>query len=124
MTRDTIERHQAWLYLTAILLGLLLGGTAPGLGPALELLLWPSLGLLLYVTFIQVPLNHLPDSLRDLRFITAVLLANFILVPLLVLALLPLVPDHPAFRLGVLLVLLVPCTDWFITFTHLGQGDV
>lgn len=24
---------------------------------------------------------------------------------------------------GVLLVLLVPCTDWFITFTHLGKGD-
>jgi len=23
----------------------------------------------------------------------------------------------------VLMVLLVPCTDWFITFTHLGRGD-
>ncbi len=26
-------------------------------------------------------------------------------------------------RLGVLLVLLVPCTDWFISFTQLGGGD-
>ena len=25
--------------------------------------------------------------------------------------------------LGVLLVLLVPCTDWFISFAHLGRGD-
>ncbi|MFP3907309.1 MAG: arsenic resistance protein, partial [Acidimicrobiales bacterium] len=25
--------------------------------------------------------------------------------------------------LGVLLVLLAPCTDWFITFTHLARGD-
>jgi ACR3 family arsenite efflux pump ArsB len=33
------------------------------------------------------------------------------------------VPADPAVRLGVLLVLLVPCTDWFITFTHLGGGD-
>jgi len=34
-----------------------------------------------------------------------------------------LTPDDPAIRLGVLMVLLVPCTDWFITFTHLGGGD-
>jgi ACR3 family arsenite efflux pump ArsB len=27
-------------------------------------------------------------------------------------------------RLGVLLVLLVPCTDWFITFSQLGAGNV
>jgi len=26
-------------------------------------------------------------------------------------------------RLGVLLVLLAPCTDWFITFCQLGGGD-
>lgn len=31
-------------------------------------------------------------------------------------------PDDPALRLGVLLVLLVPCTDWFITFTRQGVG--
>ena len=32
-------------------------------------------------------------------------------------------PADPAVRLGVLLVLLVPCTDWYITFTHLAGGD-
>ena len=124
MTRDTIERRQVWTYLVALLLGLLVGGTATRLAPLLELLVWPSLALLLYVTFTLTPLAHLPAAFRDLRFIAAVVLANFLLVPLLVLALLPLVPDHPALRLGVLLVLLVPCTDWFISFTQLGQGDV
>lgn len=32
-------------------------------------------------------------------------------------------PDDPALRLGVRLALLVPCTDWFITFTQLGRGN-
>ncbi len=32
-------------------------------------------------------------------------------------------PAIPALRLGVLLVFLVPCTDWFITFSHLGKGE-
>lgn len=123
MTRETLERHQVWVYLAAIAGGLTMGAAAPGVADALEVMLWPSLAALLYVTFTQVPLNHLPDAFRDARFMAAILLANFFLVPLFVWGLLLLVPDQPAVRLGVLLVLLVPCTDWFITFTHLGGGD-
>lgn len=123
MTRQQLERHQVWAYLVAILAGLAVGSAVPGMAPAIELVLWPALGLLLYATFTQVPLTHLPDAFRDRNFMTAALLGNFVLVPLLVWALLPLLPDEPAIKLGVLLVLLVPCTDWVITFTHLGRGD-
>ncbi|MGY6409796.1 MAG: arsenic resistance protein [Alkalilacustris sp.] len=123
MTRDRLERHQVWVYLAAILLGLVSGTLAPGAAPALEALLWPALGVLLFVTFTQVPLVHLPRAARDRRFLSALLIGNFILVPLLVWALMLLLPEDPALRLGVLVVLLVPCTDWFITFTHLGRGD-
>jgi ACR3 family arsenite transporter len=123
MTRQQLERHQVWIYLAAILVGLALGSIAPGMSDPFEALLWPALGLLLYATFTQVPLNHLPDAFRDRRFMSAVLIGNFLLVPFLVWGLLVFLPDDPAIRLGVLLVLLVPCTDWFITFTHLGGGD-
>jgi len=44
-------------------------------------------------------------------------------MPAVVWALLFLVPDDNALKLGVLLMLLVPCTDWFISFTHLGHGN-
>lgn len=70
-----------------------------------------------------MPLTHLAPAFRDRRFLIALLTGNFILVPLIVGALLLLLPDDPAIRLGVLLVLLVPCTDWFISFTHLGGGN-
>jgi arsenite transporter len=123
MTRQQLERHQVWVYLGAIVAGLATGTLAPALAGHTEILLWPVLGVLLYATFTQVPLTHLPDAFRDMRFVGAVLAGNFVFVPLLVAALLPLVSDEPAVRLGVLLVLLVPCTDWFITFTHLGGGD-
>lgn len=123
MTRDRIERHQVWLYLAAILTGLTLGMSAPALAPVLETILWPTLGLLLYATFTQVPLTHLPEAFRDRRFMGAMLTGNFLLIPLAVWGLLTVLPDDPPIRLGVLLVLLVPCTDWFITFTHLGGGD-
>jgi len=123
MTRLTLERRQVWIYLAAILAGLALGRVAPGVSTAFEAMLWPALGLLLYATFTQVPLVQLPKAFRDGRFMAANLIGNFILVPLLVWALLIFLPDDPAIRLGALLVLLVPCTDWTIAFTHFGGGD-
>jgi ACR3 family arsenite efflux pump ArsB len=123
MNRETLERHQVWIYLAAILFGLVVGTLSADIAGAFETLLWPTLGFLLFATFTQVPLVHLPKAVRDRRFLAAILIGNFALVPLLVWALILFLPDDPALRLGVLLVLLVPCTDWFITFTHLGRGD-
>ncbi|MDP1755913.1 MAG: arsenic resistance protein, partial [Pseudohongiella sp.] len=123
MNRLTLERHQVWVYLTAIISGLFLGTAQPALTKHFETLLWPTLALLLYTTFLQVPLLHVRDAFRDRRFVLAILLGNFVLIPLLVWLALLWLPDDPALQLGVLLVLLVPCTDWFITFTQLGRGD-
>lgn len=123
MDRHYLERYQVWVYLFAILAGLMLGSLVPEVGPPFRGLLWPVLAVLLYSTFVQVPLLHMRDAFRDQRFLLAVLLGNFIIIPLLVGTALQLLPDDPALQLGVLLVLLVPCTDWFITFTHLGHGN-
>lgn len=123
MTRATLERHQLWVYLAAIGLGLGIGSQIGDRAAVLEAALWPVLGALLLATFTQVPLLHLPAAFRDRRFMAAVLAGNFLAVPLVVWGLLALLPDDPAIRLGVLMVLLVPCTDWFITFSHLGGGD-
>ena len=123
MDRLTLERHQVWIYLAAIAGGLVLGNAQPSLAPRFEALLWPVLAALLYTTFVQVPLLHTRDAFRDRRFVFAILVGNFVLIPLVVWLALKWLPDDPALHLGVLLVLLVPCTDWFITFTQLGQGN-
>lgn len=123
MNRESLERHQVWVYLVAILCGLGLGAVAPVVAQPFEVLLWPALAILLYATFVQVPLLNVREAFRDRRFVLAVLLGNFVLIPLLVWLALALLPDNPALHLGVLLVLLVPCTDWFITFSQLGRGS-
>lgn len=123
MTRITLERLQIWIYLAAILVGLMLGSRLGDSAEVFEVALWPVLGLLLFATFTQVPLIHLPEAFRDRRFMGAMLAGNFLVVPVLVAGLLLFLPADPAVRLGVLLVLLVPCTDWYITFTHLSGGD-
>ena len=123
ITRIDLERRQVWIYLAAILAGLGLGLSLPRLAEPLEVALWPLLGILIFVTFTQVPLIHVANAFRDRRFMGAMLAGNFVIVPLIVAGLLVFLPADPAVRLGVLLVLLVPCTDWYITFTHLSGGD-
>ena len=124
MHRATLERQQVWIYLAAIGLGLGGGSAWPALAPWLEALLWPTLMLLLYATFVQVPLLHVREAFADRRFVAAVLIGNFVLLPLVAWALVLWLPADPVLIVGVLLVLLVPCTDWFITFSQLGGGNV
>ncbi|MDP3536136.1 MAG: arsenic resistance protein [Halomonas sp.] len=121
--REQLEKKQSWLYLGFISLGLTLGILAPEWVAPLEQLLWPLLGVLLYATFTQIPLLHIKQSVADVRFMTALLVGNFIVIPALLWLLVLWLPLSPPVIAGVLLVLLVPCTDWFITFTHLGKGD-
>lgn len=120
--RETLERHQSWIYLVAILLGLGTGLWWPAAADTLAFWLWPLLGALLYTTFTQVPLTRLSAGFSDWRFLVPLLIGNFVIIPAFV-ALTLLLPLDPAVRLGVILVLLAPCTDWFISFTHLGRGS-
>lgn len=123
MSKQTIEKYQVFVYITAIVIGLLFGTSFSGLNLIFEKLLWPALGLLLYATFTQVSLSNLRNAFSDIRFLSIALTGNFIFIPLIVWGFLTLLPGNPAIQLGVALVLLVPCTDWFITFTKLGGGD-
>ncbi|MGP9833201.1 hypothetical protein [Marinobacter sp. NSM] len=63
-----------------------------------------------------MPLARLGDAFATPRYLLAAVVGNFIILPFIVWGLMALGPDIPAVQLGLLLVLLVPCTDWFITF--------
>ncbi|WP_380161994.1 arsenic resistance protein [Kineococcus sp. R86509] len=116
-----LERHQIALYLAAIaaaaVLGVLIGGAHH-----LEVAIEPVLGLLLYATFLAVPFTALGRALRDGRFLAAVGVLNFVVVPLVAFGLSRLVADDPALLFGVLLVLLCPCIDYVIVFAGLAGG--
>ncbi len=118
-----LERHQVPIYFAAVILGSAIGLLLPDFASSLEVLIWPVVGLLLYFTFLQVPLLQFRQALTDGRFLAAMLTANFIFVPVVVWLLLKFLPASPPIQLGVALVLLTPCTDWMNTFTLLGKGD-
>ncbi len=120
--RLILEEYQGLIYLIFIALGVASGITFPDWVEYFEPLLLPFLALLLYSSFCQVPLVHLPHTFMNYKLIISALLGNFVIIPIFVFLLL--IPvDSLAIKLGLSLVLLVPCTDWFITFSYLGKAD-
>lgn len=119
---EVAEKYQVPLYLAAILAGGFIGLAAPDAAPPLEAAVTPALGVLLTVTFLGVPFRRILESLREVRFLLALLVLNFVLVPALVFALSRLVAEEPAVLFGVLLVLLTPCVDYVVVFTRLAGG--
>ncbi|MEX5509685.1 arsenic resistance protein [Pseudomonas paralactis] len=123
MTRDALEHNQIPFYFVAILLAAACGVFAPALAHGLSVLITPAIAVLMYAMFLQIPFLDLRQGLGNIRFVSALLLANFILVPLLVWALTRGLVGHPALLVGALLVLLTPCIDYVVVFTHIGKGD-
>nr|WP_069064594.1 arsenic resistance protein [Sphingobium sp. RAC03] len=120
--RDRLEAGQVAIYFAAVVIGaviaLIMSGTA-----SWEAAINPALALMLFVTFLQVPLAELRRAFRQARFLAALLITNFVIVPLLVAILIQFAPNDSMIRLGVLLVLLCPCIDYVVTFAHLGRAD-
>lgn len=120
--RDILESRQIPIYFCAVAVAVLAALFAPRT-TLLESLITPALAVMLYATFLQVPLAGLKRALGQARFLSALLLANFVVIPLLVAVLVRFLPADPMLRLGVLLVLLTPCIDYVVTFSHLGRAD-
>lgn len=120
--RERLETHQVYIYFAAIAVATLCAVALRNTG-WLAHAINPALAFMLFVTFLQVPMAELTKAFTRLRFLGALLCANFVAIPLVVAVLLQFLPDDPLVRLGVLLVLLTPCIDYVVTFAHLGRAD-
>lgn len=102
----------------SVALGLLI----PGVAEVGSALMTPCLIVLLWATFLDIPFTALASGLRDRRFLTAVLVTNFLIVPLLVFGLSRLLPAGSPLLIPVVVVLLAPCIDYVVAFTRLASG--
>lgn len=123
MDRDALERNQIPIYFVAVIAAAIGGLMAPSTGQGLELLVTPAIAVLMYAMFLQIPFLNLREGLSHKPFMAALLIANFVFIPLLVWGLTRVLAEHPAILVGALLVLLTPCIDYVVVFTHIGKGD-
>ncbi len=119
---NLIGKLQPMLILCAALLGLLLSGVLANL-PVL-LIEW-FLMLLLFVLFLTVDLKRLRKAFENIRFTAAAIFINFIITPFLAYILgLLFFANALDIRMGLLMLLVTPCTDWYLVFTALSKGNV
>lgn len=123
LSQEQLERNQIMIYVAAIMLGAVIGFSSASVGSSLEVLIYPVLGILLCVTFLEVPFSALRNAFTGGRFMLATLAVNLLAVPVVVWPLSRFVAGEEAVLLGVLLVLLTPCIDYVIVFSGLGGGD-
>ncbi|MEG0440121.1 MAG: arsenic resistance protein [Solibacillus sp.] len=122
-TRDQLEKNQIWLFAIALLIGGIVGISKERLGTSLEWLISPLIAMLMYGMFTQIPFLKLREAISNFRFMVALLIGNFIAVPIIVWFLITLFPLSPPILIGVCFVLLTPCIDYVIVFTQLGKGN-
>ncbi|NMI05109.1 arsenic resistance protein [Paenibacillus sp. SZ31] len=123
LSRETMEKQQTWFYVVALFVGAAIGLSSSAWGNILHYTVSLVLAILLYSMFVQIPFLQLKESWSNLRFMGALLVANFVVVPVVVWLLTLVFPQSPGVLIGVYLVLLTPCIDYVIVFTQLGRGN-
>lgn len=119
-----IEKYQTGFVLVAIGGGLALGQIA-GVGPVADQLILPLLMVMLWAAFAGMPLSRLRTAVSNRRVVGASLLVNFIWNPLVAVVLGAIfLREHPALWIGLIMLMVTPCTDWYLVFTDMADGDV
>ncbi|MEB3214087.1 MAG: hypothetical protein VKL39_22250 [Leptolyngbyaceae bacterium] len=118
------ERFQPLLILLSVVLGLGLSPVGEAATVA-DRLVTPLLIGMLYTAFLPIPLRHFSRAFRNHRVTLTSLVINFLWTPLLAWGLGALfLADAPDLRIGVLMLMVTPCTDWYLVFTGIAKGNV
>ncbi|QZZ21184.1 arsenic resistance protein [Leptothermofonsia sichuanensis E412] len=124
MGTTLFERLQPVLILLSVAVGL---GLAPinGMASIASGVIVPLLGAMLYATFLPLSLKHFGQSWKTIKVTAASLMVNFVWTPLLAWGLGALfLRAYPDLWVGLIMLLVTPCTDWYIVFTSVARGDV
>ncbi|MCU4742505.1 arsenic resistance protein [Halobacteria archaeon AArc-m2/3/4] len=121
---EFVEKYQTAFVLVAIVGGLALSQVSGVAGVADRLIL-PFLMVMLFAAFAAIPLSRLRSAFGNRRVVGSSLLINFVWNPLMAVLLgAVFLRDHPALWVGLVMLLVTPCTDWYLVFTDIADGDV
>jgi ACR3 family arsenite efflux pump ArsB len=118
-----LDKLETILILVAIGLGLALGQVGL-VGPWAKKLISPFLVVMLFGLFVKTPLAEIGKCFKNLKFTLTSLGINFIWIPILGYGLGAIFLQNPDLRIGYLMLLVTPCTDWYLIFTALAKGNV
>lgn len=121
---NLIEKLEPAILIFAIIIGLIFSNVdliSNNSGNLINLFLC----IMLYGLFLEVPLKDLKKSFKNIKFTSTSLIINFIWTPLFgyFLGNLFLNGNIDIF-IGFFMLILTPCTDWYLVFTKMAKGDL
>ncbi len=121
-------RHGEWIQPALIVCSALVGlglGTFTGAGGSASALIEPFLMAMLFFVFLSVDMKQLRSSFSNRRFAASAVFINFVWTPLFAVLLgYAFFAQSADIRAGLLMLLIAPCTDWYLVFTSISKGDV
>lgn len=119
-----LEKLQTFIILFAVGAGLLLGQIEV-VSIYAEYLIVPALAAMLYGLFLSVPIKDLKRAFKNKQFAFGSLAINFLWTPVLAWLLgYLMLSQHPYLWIGFIMLMVTPCTDWYLIFTQIAKGNV
>ncbi len=121
---NLIEKLEPAILIFTIIIGLILSDIkilSNNIGNIINLFLC----IMLYGIFLEVPLKNLKKSFKNIKFSSTSIMINFIWTPIFgyFLGNLFLNGNMDIF-IGFFMLILTPCTDWYLIFTKIAKGDL
>ncbi|WP_026105023.1 arsenic resistance protein [Halalkalibacterium ligniniphilum] len=89
-----------------------------------EFFIVPFLVIMLYLTFLQIPLGKIKQAFKNVTFTLTTIMMNFVWTPILAWLLASVfLSEHPALWIGFIMLMVTPCTDWYLVFTGIAKGN-
>ena len=84
-----------------------------------------SIIAMLSCLFFNISIAHLLKGVKNKKYLSIAWLVNFVLLPTIAFVVSSIFVDSSSMVfVGLIIYLVAPCTDWFLGFTKLADGDV
>jgi ACR3 family arsenite efflux pump ArsB len=119
------SKLQPVFIIVSALLGILIGNVSPGIAKHSKNFIEIFLMSLLFFVFLAVNIKEITKSFTDLRFSVSSLIINFVWTPLATLLLSRIfMAGRIDLQIGFIMLMVTPCTDWYLVFTGLAGGNM
>ena len=121
---DLIDKLEPIIIFSAVIVGLIFSNITI-IAENTAHLINIFLCLMLFGLFLEIPLKEIKDSFKNVKFTSTSLIINFIWTPLFGYFLGNLfLNGNIDILIGFFMLILTPCTDWYLVFTKMAKGDI
>ena len=121
---ENVNKFQSFIILFMVFIGIILG-LIDLIQAYSEYLIMPSLMAMLFLVFIQIPIKDITKSFKNMKFTLTSICINFIWTPILVFILgRVFLGNNSDLLIGFVMLMVTPCTDWYLIFTGIAKGNV